>query len=164
MSTPQVTDVDIAAAGDSAGVGRAMRDYFRRVKGGDVGSLPAVLGLVVLVIIFSVLEGGTFFTALNFANLLNQGTAIIVLAMGLGLRAAPRRDRSLCWLRCRHVRGCPGGFPHQVGLGLATRAHCRTADRPGDRSAHRFPGRTTRHSELCRDAWLRSSGCKASCS
>ena len=83
MSTPQVTDVDIPAAGDSAGVGHALSDYFRRVKGGDVGSLPAVLGLVVLVIIFSVLEGGTFFTALNFANLLNQGTAIIVLAMGL---------------------------------------------------------------------------------
>ena len=83
MSTQQVTDVDIAAAGDSAGVGRAMRDYFGRIKGGDVGSLPAVLGLVVLVVIFSVLEGSTFFTALNFANLLNQGTAIIVLAMGL---------------------------------------------------------------------------------
>jgi len=83
MSTQQVTDVDIAAAGDSAGVGRAMRDYFGRIKGGDVGSLPAVLGLIVLVIIFSVLEGNTFFTALNFANLLNQGTAIIVLAMGL---------------------------------------------------------------------------------
>lgn len=83
MSTPQVTDVDVPAAGDSAGVGRALSDYFRRVKGGDVGSLPAVLGLVVLVVIFSVLEGSTFFTALNFANLLNQGTAIIVLAMGL---------------------------------------------------------------------------------
>lgn len=83
MSTQQVTDVDIAAAGDSAGVGRAMRDYFGRIKGGDVGSLPAVLGLIVLVVIFSVLEGNTFFTALNFANLLNQGTAIIVLAMGL---------------------------------------------------------------------------------
>ena len=83
MSTQQVTDVDIAAAGDSAGVGRALRDYFGRIKGGDVGSLPAVLGLIVLVVIFSVLEGNTFFTALNFANLLNQGTAIIVLAMGL---------------------------------------------------------------------------------
>lgn len=83
MSAQQVTDVDVTAAGDSAGIGRALRDYFRRVKGGDVGSLPAVLGLIVLVIIFSVLQGGTFFTALNFANLLNQGTAIIVLAMGL---------------------------------------------------------------------------------
>ena len=83
MSAQQTTDVDIAAAGDSAGVGQAMGDYFRRIKGGDVGSLPAVLGLIALVLIFSVLQGDTFFTALNFANLLNQGTAIIVLAMGL---------------------------------------------------------------------------------
>lgn len=83
MSTQQVTDVDVPAAGDSAGVGRALSDYFGRIKGGDVGSLPAVLGLIALVVIFSVLKGGTFFTALNFANLLNQGTAIIVLAMGL---------------------------------------------------------------------------------
>lgn len=83
MSTQQTTDVDIAAAGDSAGVGQALKDYFGRIKGGDVGSLPAVLGLIALVVIFSVLQGSTFFTALNFANLLNQGTAIIVLAMGL---------------------------------------------------------------------------------
>ncbi len=83
MSTPQTTDVDVTAAGDRGSVGQAMGDYFRRVKGGDVGSLPAVLGLIVLVAIFSILQGSTFFTALNFANLLNQGTAIIVLAMGL---------------------------------------------------------------------------------
>ena len=83
MSIPQVTDVDIPEAGDSGGVLQAMRDYLNRVRGGDVGSLPAVLGLIVLVVIFSVLQSGTFFTALNFANLLNQSTAIIVLAMGL---------------------------------------------------------------------------------
>jgi D-xylose transport system permease protein len=82
-STQQVTDVDIAAAGDQGGIGQAMRDYWTRVKGGDVGSLPAILGLVVLLILFSVLKPSTFFSYLNFANLLNQGTAIIVLAMGL---------------------------------------------------------------------------------
>jgi D-xylose transport system permease protein len=79
----QSTDVDVAEAGDQGSIGQAMGDYFARVRGGDVGSLPAVLGLVVLLVLFSVLQSGTFFTALNFANLLNQGTAIIVLAMGL---------------------------------------------------------------------------------
>jgi len=84
MSTiEQSTDVDVKAAGDQGGIGQAMRDYFNRVKGGDVGSLPAVLGLIVLVALFSILKPSTFFSALNFANLLNQGTAIIVLAMGL---------------------------------------------------------------------------------
>jgi len=82
-TTQQPTEVDVRAAGDQAGIGQAMRDYFTRVKGGDVGSLPAVLGLIVLVALFSILKPSTFFSALNFANLLNQGTAIIVLAMGL---------------------------------------------------------------------------------
>lgn len=83
MSSPQLTDVDVAAAGDQGGLGSSFRDYVNRVRGGDVGSLPAVLGLIVLVALFTALQGGTFFTLMNFANLLNQGTAIIVLAMGL---------------------------------------------------------------------------------
>jgi len=82
-TTQQSTDVDVAAAGDQGSIGQAIKDYFTRVKGGDVGSLPAVLGLIVLVALFSILKPTTFFSALNFANLLNQGTAIIVLAMGL---------------------------------------------------------------------------------
>ena len=81
--SPQTTDVDVPEAGDTSGLKAAIGDYFRRVRGGDVGSLPAVLGLIVLVILFSALKGDVFFTPLNFANLLNQGTAIIVLAMGL---------------------------------------------------------------------------------
>ncbi len=32
-------------------IGAAVSDYIARVRGGDVGSLPAVLGLVVLVIV-----------------------------------------------------------------------------------------------------------------
>jgi D-xylose transport system permease protein len=84
MSTvQQSTDVDVRAAGNEAGLKQAMSDYFNRVKGGDVGSLPAVLGLIALVALFSILKPSTFFSALNFANLMNQGTAIIVLAMGL---------------------------------------------------------------------------------
>ncbi|MDP2289263.1 MAG: ABC transporter permease [Actinomycetota bacterium] len=82
MST-QVTDTDIPEARDETSISQALRDYWGRVKGGNTGSLPAVLGLIALIALFSILQGGVFFTALNFANLLNQGTAIIVLAMGL---------------------------------------------------------------------------------
>jgi len=82
MST-QTTDTDIPEARPETSIGQALGDYWARVKGGDTGSMPAVLGLIALVALFSVLQGGIFFTALNFANLLNQGTAIIVLAMGL---------------------------------------------------------------------------------
>jgi D-xylose transport system permease protein len=79
----QVTDVDVPAAGDTGGLGQAVRDYWARVRGGDIGSLPAVLGLIALVILFGALEGSTFLSIFNFANLINQSAAIIVLAMGL---------------------------------------------------------------------------------
>jgi len=83
MSNHQTTDVDVAAAGDRNGIGQAVGDYFNRVRGGDVGSLPAVLGLIVLFLLFTSLKPETFFSFFNFANLLNQSAAIIVLAMGL---------------------------------------------------------------------------------
>ena len=83
MNSHQTTDVDVPAAGDREGIGAAIGDYFSRVKGGDVGSLPAVLGLIVLFGLFSALKPDTFFSIFNFANLLNQSAAIIVLAMGL---------------------------------------------------------------------------------
>ncbi|GAA1747111.1 sugar ABC transporter permease [Luedemannella helvata] len=56
--------------------------YWRRVRGGDMGALPAVLGILVLVVGFS-LARPVFFSATNFANLLFQGAAVTVIAMGL---------------------------------------------------------------------------------
>ena len=85
MSAPaaRAAPADLPEAADTGGIGQAINDYWDRVKGGDIGSLPAVLGVVVLVVLFSVLEGETFLTTNNFANLINQGAAIVVLAMGL---------------------------------------------------------------------------------
>ena len=48
-----------------------------------MGALPAVLGLVVLFIVFSSLRPDTFTSNLNIANLLVQASAISILAMGL---------------------------------------------------------------------------------
>ena len=60
-----------------------VRAYTDKVRGGDVGSLPAVLGLVALVIVFSALRPSQFTNAFNFANLINQSSAVMVIAMGL---------------------------------------------------------------------------------
>jgi D-xylose transport system permease protein len=57
-------------------------DYWGRVRGGDLGSLPAVLGLVILALIFGIARD-TFFSSLNFANLFSQGAQYIFIAMGL---------------------------------------------------------------------------------
>jgi D-xylose transport system permease protein len=60
----------------------AVRDYGARLRGGELGSLPALLGLAVLVIVFSVLSDN-FFTLNNTANLVAQGAGKMIIAMGL---------------------------------------------------------------------------------
>ncbi|CAB4960077.1 unannotated protein [freshwater metagenome] len=61
----------------------ALSDYLAKVRGGEVGALPAVLGLIVLALVFTGLRSDTFPTTFNFANLINQGAGVIVIAMGL---------------------------------------------------------------------------------
>lgn len=75
------SDFAVDARSD-AGFADAVRSYVRRVRGGDMGSLPAVLGLIVLFVVFG-LANDRFMSALNLANLITQAGAICVLAMGL---------------------------------------------------------------------------------
>ncbi len=82
MSSQARVTFDTAST-DDVGMRQAFGDYWNRVRGGDIGSLPAVLGLFALVILFGILQGSTFLSVFNFANLLNQSAAIIVIAMGL---------------------------------------------------------------------------------
>ena len=75
-------------SGQEGGLGDQVRAYFQRVRHGDMGALPAIGGLVVLVILFSVLSqtmlGQQFFlTERNFANLLTQAASLVMLAMAL---------------------------------------------------------------------------------
>ena len=77
------TDTATQHPTSSDGLRGAFTEYVDRVRGGNLGSLPAVLGLLVLVILFTALQGQTFFSAFNFANLMSQAAMIIVLAMGL---------------------------------------------------------------------------------
>jgi D-xylose transport system permease protein len=64
-------------------IGDAARAYIQKVRGGDVGALPAIAGLIVLILVFTALRPSTFPTAFNIANLINQSAAVIVIAMGL---------------------------------------------------------------------------------
>ncbi len=82
-TTPTSPDADPYHETHDESVGGLLREYLARIRGGDVGALPAVLGLVALVIVFTILRPETFTNAFNFANLINQASAIVVLAMGL---------------------------------------------------------------------------------
>ncbi|MGA8245767.1 MAG: ABC transporter permease [Nocardioides sp.] len=84
-TTTEEPDTQPGTAGPDLerGLRASFGDYVTRVKGGDVGSLPAVAGLIVLVIVFTALTGSKFTNAFNFSNLILQGSAIATFAMGL---------------------------------------------------------------------------------
>jgi D-xylose transport system permease protein len=86
MSTttePTERQSGFSTAPGAQSISEAVRAYGQKIRGGDVGSLPAVAGLVALVIVFAALRPSTFTTAFNVANLINQSAAVIVIAMGL---------------------------------------------------------------------------------
>jgi D-xylose transport system permease protein len=59
-----------------------VRRWWQKVRGGDLGSLPIVVGLVVIVIVFGTLND-TFLTERNFTNLLLQMAPYATLAIGI---------------------------------------------------------------------------------
>ncbi|MGA1333643.1 MAG: sugar ABC transporter permease [Candidatus Nanopelagicaceae bacterium] len=61
---------------------QSANDWWSKVKAGQVGALPALLGLIVLCIVFGT-QSSVFLTPGNLANLLTQAAAVIVIAMGL---------------------------------------------------------------------------------
>ena len=71
-----------ATAPIAGGVGDYFRTYIQRVRSGDMGSLPAVAGLIVLVAVFWTLHP-TFGSLANFSDLLKQASPTIFIAMGL---------------------------------------------------------------------------------
>ncbi|HEX4725306.1 MAG TPA: ABC transporter permease [Pseudonocardiaceae bacterium] len=66
----------------SRSTSEALRDYVGRLRGGELGPLPALLGLAILLIIFTSLSGN-FFTLNNIANLMSQGAGETIIAMGI---------------------------------------------------------------------------------
>ncbi|QGN46880.1 sugar ABC transporter permease [Micromonospora sp. WMMD558] len=82
MTTTAVREEGPAAVTAAPTVASHVRNYLARVRGGDLGSLPAVTGLVVLCVVFAIVRP-VFLSAGNFANLFTQGAAVTAIAMGL---------------------------------------------------------------------------------
>jgi D-xylose transport system permease protein len=78
--------VELSATASTApiegGLGVYAHNYLQRIRGGDMGSLPAVGGLIVLVILFSAIQP-VFHTAFNLANMFTEGAGEIFIAMGI---------------------------------------------------------------------------------
>ena len=80
--TPELRTDDLIGSGQEGTIGDQVRGYLQRLRGGEMGALPAIAGFVVLSILFSVLSP-FFLTERNFANLLTQAATLVMLAMAL---------------------------------------------------------------------------------
>jgi D-xylose transport system permease protein len=67
----------------SATLADVMASSIARLRSGQLGSLPALLAIVVLVAIFGAVNPSSFLSTLNLANFLEQASSIIVIAMAV---------------------------------------------------------------------------------
>ena len=81
QETANVAGVVIAESPDDT-LSDVVADWWRRVKVGDLGSLPIIFGLIVISLIFYALEP-LFFSPRNFVNLLLQMAGVTTIAIGV---------------------------------------------------------------------------------
>src|SRR5512133_2303688 len=82
VATPSLAAADFSGDVGPKSIKESFSNYVQRVRGGDVGMLPAIGGLIVLLIIFANVSD-KFLTKTNFANLIVQAAPIILLGMAL---------------------------------------------------------------------------------
>src|SRR4051812_17938562 len=83
MST--VTEPPVAPPPDAAPtetLGAYARRWWTDVRSGELGSLPIIVGLIIIAIVFQV-QNSNFLTAGNFVNLIVQSAAYALVAMGI---------------------------------------------------------------------------------
>jgi len=88
MSEPREPLTDFIGSGREGSVLDQTRAWWQRVRNGDMGALPAIAGLLVLLVLFAILipalsGNQVFLTPRNFANLMNQAAPLIMLAAAL---------------------------------------------------------------------------------
>ncbi len=79
---PTPTERSMMQQAQSQSLGDYARAYFRRLRSGDLGAIPIILGLVLITIIFQSLNEN-FLTPRNFVNLIVQMAGITVIAIGV---------------------------------------------------------------------------------
>ena len=64
-------------------LGSYVQDWLIRVRSGDLGSLPIIIGIIAIAAIFGTLSEGIFFRERNFVNLLLQMSGLSAISMGV---------------------------------------------------------------------------------
>ena len=81
MSTAAPAEIQAAATEDQS-FGGVLRSRWDAFKGGDVGSVPVLVGIIAITIFFTA-KSNIFFTAVNFQNLIGQMAGVTVIAVGI---------------------------------------------------------------------------------
>jgi D-xylose transport system permease protein len=71
-----------AVVHDRTSVADAFRGWWKGVRGGDLGSLPIIVGLILIAIIFQS-QNSNYLTSGNFVNLIVQAAAYMTIGMGV---------------------------------------------------------------------------------
>lgn len=83
MSATRVTTDDaLLASQQQRTLGETISDYFKRLRGGDLGALPIIVGLAIIAAIFQG-QNENFLSNRNFVNLVLQMAGITVIAIGV---------------------------------------------------------------------------------
>ena len=81
-TAPSASPRTAGFAAPTTGVAEYVKQRWEAIKAGELGALPIIVGLIVIVLIFGTLEE-QFLTARNFTNLLLQMAPVAALAMGI---------------------------------------------------------------------------------
>jgi hypothetical protein len=149
-STPPLMDRADERLKDESGLAGSVRAFIDRVRSGDLGSLPVIVGLIAISIIFQSINP-VFLSANNLVNILFDCSTIGVISLGI-----------VCILMLGEIDlsvGSVSGFASALlGVlwvnqgwplaGAVVGAGCRSSDRNGVR----LPVQSLRHAELRLDA------------
>jgi D-xylose transport system permease protein len=81
MSTAAPVEIQVAAE-DQNSFAAIARARWEALKGGDVGSLPVILGIIGIGVYFT-LQTDIFFSSVNFINLIGQLAGVTVIGIGM---------------------------------------------------------------------------------
>ncbi len=78
----RVAGADAGAVAGGGTLGDHVARWWAGVRSGDLGSLPIVIGLIIIAVVFQS-QNDNFLTAGNFLNLIVQAAGIMTIAMGV---------------------------------------------------------------------------------
>jgi D-xylose transport system permease protein len=82
MTTVEAQTPEAQPAEEREGLVSLIGDYFERLRAGEVGMLPVIIGLAAITAFFYS-KNHNFVTAVNFNNLVVQMAAVTIVAMGI---------------------------------------------------------------------------------